>query len=248
MAGLSNLPFDTLMAALLTTEHVGAVVAIVLCAAGAVAAARLRPGGWTIAFCFGLAAVLLVVEVSWWAFVAVGGVPGSSLAYSLPLQLCDVTILIAAFALWTRQPLLVELTYFWGLAGSLQGLLTPDLPQHFPSYPYFQYYLAHGGVVVAALFLVAGLRLAPRPYAVIRVAGITVVYAALVGAVDLVTGANYMYLRAKPPAPTLLDAMGPWPWYIGAAALVAIVLLAALEAPVHASRVRVPTSARPTRT
>jgi hypothetical integral membrane protein (TIGR02206 family) len=164
-------------------------------------------------------------------FLLAGGQPGSTLAYSLPLQLCDVAIFVAAAALWARSRALAELTYFWGLAGTVQALLTPDLPQHFPSYPYFQYYIAHGGVVAAALVLVIGLGLHPRRWALAWVAAITVAYAALVGGVDLITGADYMYLRAKPPSPTLLDVLGPWPWYIVAAGFVAFALFVILDAP-----------------
>jgi len=131
----------------------------------------------------------------------------------------------------------VEVSYFWGLAGTIQALFTPDVPQHFPSYPYFQYYIAHGGVVAASLILVVGMRLHPRPWAVVRVAGLTIAYAALVGITDAVTGANYMYLRSKPPSPTLLDVLGPWPLYIFSATLIAFVLFAILDAPFALRRV-----------
>ncbi len=215
------------MSDLLALEHVFALVAIALSTALLVVAARRRPGPWLKV----LAAVLVVDEVSWWVFLLGGGQPGSQVALSLPLQLCDVAIFIAAAALWTRQQLLVEVTYFWGLAGTIQALLTPDLPQHFPSYPYLQYYIAHGGVVAAALILVVGLGQRPRRWAVAGVAGLTVAYAALVGFVDAVTGADYMYLRSKPPSATLLDFLGSWPWYILSAAVIAAFLFAILDAP-----------------
>ena len=215
------------MSDLLTPEHIVALVAIALSTALLVVAARRRPGSWLKV----LAAVLVVDEVSWWFFLLGGGQPGSQVALSLPLQLCDVAIFIAAAALWTRRQLVVEVTYFWGLAGTIQALLTPDLPQHFPSYPYFQYYIAHGGVVAAALVLVVGLGQRPRRWAVARVAGLTVAYAALVGFVDAVTGADYMYLRSKPPTATLLDFLGPWPWYILSASVIAAFLFAILDAP-----------------
>ena len=215
------------MSELLAPEHVLALLVIATSTVVLVVAARRAPGAWLRA----LAAVLVVDEVSWWVYLAAGGVPGSVLAQSLPLQLCDVAIFVAAAALWTRRPLLVEVTYFWGLAGTIQALLTPDLPQHFPSYPYFQYYIAHGGVVASALILVVGLRIHPRPWAVAKVAGLTLAYAAFVGLVDAVTGADYMYLRAKPPSATPLDLLGPWPWYIGGATLIAVALFAVLDAP-----------------
>ena len=226
------------MSELLSGEHVGALGAIAVATAALVVAARRQPGVWLRWF----AIVLLVDEVSWWVYLLAGGVPGLELRYSLPLQLCDVAIFIAAAALWSRNQLLVEMTYFWGLAGTIQALVTPDLPQHFPSYPYWQYYIAHGGVVAAALILVVGMRRHPRPWAVARVAGLTVAYAAFVAGVDLVTGANYMYLRAKPPTTTPLDAMGPWPVYVLVAALVGIVLFAILDAPFRLRRAAVRTA------
>src|SRR2546429_9338823 len=215
------------MSDLLAPEPGFALVAIALSTALLVVAARRRPGSWLKV----LAAVLVVDEVSWWFFLLGGGQPGSQVALSLPLQLCDVAIFIAAAALWTRRQLVVEVTYFWGLAGTVQALLTPELPQHFPTYPYFQYYIAHGGVVAVALILVIGLRLQPRPWSVVWVAGLTVAYAGFVGLVDAVTGANYMFLRGKPDVPTLLDDLGPWPWYILAASGVGTVLFALLDAP-----------------
>jgi hypothetical integral membrane protein (TIGR02206 family) len=217
---------------LFSAEHLGALAAIAACTAVFVSAARTKPGIWIKA----LAAVLVADEVSWWIFLVVGGEPGSQLAQSLPLQLCDLGIFVAAFALWFRIPWLVELTYFWGLAGSFQALLTPDLPQHFPTYPYFQYYLAHGGVVAAALLLVIGLGQYPRPRALLRVAGLSLAYATLIGFVDALTGANYMYLRSKPPSPTLLDILGPWPWYILSATAVGVLLFVVLDAPFRLRR------------
>lgn len=223
------------MSDLLAPEHAGALAVIVPAVAVMVVAARRRPGWWM----RGLAVVLVADEVSWWVYLVAGHDTGMTLVQSLPLQLCDVAIFVAAFALWTRNRLLVEVTYFWALAGTVQALLTPDLPQHFPSYPYFQYYIAHGGVVAAALMLVVGLRLHPRRLAVIRVAGLTLAYAAVVGLIDALTQSNYMYLRTKPPNGSLLDLLGPWPVYIFSAALLAAALFALLDAPFRIGR-RVP--------
>ena len=220
------------MTELLAPEHVGAIAVVAAAIALLVVAARRSPGAWLKV----MAGVLLIDEVSWWIYLLTGGVPGSRLAQSLPLQLCDVAIFVAAAALWTRNRLLVEVTWFWGLAGTLQALLTPDLPQHFPSYPYFQYYIAHGGVVGAALLLVVGMRLHPRPWSVVKVAGISLAYAAFVGLVDLITASDYMYLRSKPPSATLLDVLGPWPVYILSATAIGCILFAVLDAPFRIRR------------
>jgi uncharacterized membrane protein YwaF len=45
-----------------------------------------------------------------------------------------------------------------------------------------------------------------------------------------------MFLREKPEAASLLDLMGPWPWYILSGALLALALFAALDAPFRGRR------------
>jgi hypothetical integral membrane protein (TIGR02206 family) len=224
------------MTELLGAEHLGAVAVIALATAALVAAARLRPGPWTTTAARSVAVVLVGAEVAWWIYLVATRADRTELAYALPFQLCDAAIFLSALALWLRQQLLVEVTYFWGLAGTIQAIITPDLPQHFPTFPFIQYYVAHGGVVAAALFLVVGLGQWPRPRAILWVGAVTVAYAAFVGLLDAVTGANYMYLRAKPGSATVLDALGQWPWYIGSAGLVGIALFAILDAPFRVLR------------
>ena len=93
-----------------------------------------------------------------------------------------------------------------------------------------------GGALVAAVFLVVGRRIWPRPGAPVRAFLATLALTSFVGAVDVMTNANYMFLREKPAAGSLLNFMGPWPWYIGSAVLLAIVFLAVLYAPFWLAR------------
>jgi hypothetical integral membrane protein (TIGR02206 family) len=162
---------------------------------------------------------------------------GWSVQASLPLALCDVALVVAAAACWfPGQALLVELTYFWGLTGTLQAVLTPDLGVGFPHLEFFEFVVGHVGIVVAACYLVVGLRLVPRAGSVTRVFAITVAYAACLGAFDWLTGSNYMFLAAPPQSASLLSVLGPWPWYILSASAVALVMLVLLDAPFRRSR------------
>jgi hypothetical integral membrane protein (TIGR02206 family) len=199
-------------------------------------AARRHPGPWRIVTARAISLVLAADAVSYSVGLALEGT--WSPKTSLPLALCDVGVLVAAAACWWRVPLLVELTYFWGLAGTLQAVITPDLNVGFPHLVFFQYVVGHVGIVVAALFLVVGMGIAPRKGSVMRVFAITAGYTALVGIVDGVTGANYMFLRAPPGEWTLLRVLGPWPWYVVSAAGVAVVLLTMLDAPFWPERRR----------
>jgi hypothetical integral membrane protein (TIGR02206 family) len=221
-------------------------LSVILAAAGCVvvcAAARRWPGRWRILMARAIGFVLLADAVSYTIAVAVNGT--WSPKTSLPLALCNVGVVVAAMACWWRSALLVELTYFWGLAGTLQGIVTPDLNVGYPHLVFFQYVAGHLGIVMAALFLVVGMRIVPRPCAVLHVFAITVVYTALVGLGDAITGANYMFLRQPPGEWTLLRLLGPWPWYLLSATGVALILLTLLDAPFWPGRRRAADGAIP---
>jgi hypothetical integral membrane protein (TIGR02206 family) len=148
-----------------------------------------------------------------------------------------VALVVAAVACWSPQwSLGVELTYFWGLAGTLQAVLTPDLDAGFPQLEFFLFVVGHLGIVIAALYLVVGLQRVPRRGSVARVFAITVAYASFVGVFNWLTGANYMYLTAPPENPSLLSLLGPWPWYLLSATAVALVLFVLLDAPFRGGR------------
>ena len=220
----------------MSTEHVLPVALLVVVAVLVCVAARRAPGRGIDAVAAIIALTLVVAELSWQPYVVANRT--WSAAASLPVQLCDVAGFVAAAALLWRQLVLVEVAYFWGLGGTLQAVLTPDLKDHFPSFPYLQFYVTHDLVILAALFLVFGLALRPRPGAVRRIFVLTVAFAIVVGSIDLATGGNYMYLRQVPVSGSLLDLMGPWPWYIAAGAVLTLVVLAILDAPFRLSRLR----------
>ncbi len=175
---------------------------------------------------------LAVVIVAGWAgeHVAEVAVGSWALDYSLPLQLTDAVSLAAIVALLTRRRLFVEMTYFWAFSASLQATLTPDLAETFPSVFYLTYFGYHLGAIVAACLLVFGCRLYPRRRAIWRVYLLTLAFTAIAGLGDVITGGNYMYLRAKPVHSSLLNAMGPWPLYIVSGAALGLVMFLALNA------------------
>ena len=137
-----------------------------------------------------------------------------SLQRTLPIQLCDVASLVAVYALWSHRRWAVALTYYWGLTLTTQAIITPDLATPFPEPVFFLYWGMHLMVVWAAIYLTWGRGLAPdwRGYATSVAA--TAAWAAAVFAVNLGLDTNYGYLNAKPRAASILDLLGPWPWYV----------------------------------
>lgn len=213
---------------LLSADHLGALAALAALGAALLVLARVAPGAWLVPTSRAVAVVVLAAYVTDHAVAAARGI--WTVRLYLPLHLSDAATLVAVAALWSARPALVELTWFWGLTGALQATLTPDLGHVFPDVLYLTYFVTHGGVVLAALLLVAGRGIAPRPGAALRAFAATVALAAAAAVGCLATGGNYMFLRRKPPD-SLLDLLGPWPLYIAGAGLVAAAMFALLAAP-----------------
>jgi hypothetical integral membrane protein (TIGR02206 family) len=122
-----------------------------------------------------------------------------------------------------------------GIPAASQVLITPALGIYgFPHILFFQIFISHGGIVVAALYLTLVEQMRPRSWrAVWRVAVWATLYAVAIFFLNQVLGSNYLFLAYKPPAVTLLDYLGPWPFYFLSMELIGIVLLVLLYLPFH---------------
>ena len=58
-------------------------------------------------------------------------------------------------------------------------------------------------------------------------------YMVLAGAVNWLAGTNFGYLSHKPAVPTLLDHLGPWPYYLIWYEVIALVVLPLLYLPFY---------------
>ncbi len=217
-------------------EHWVPLVVVGPAIVAVLALAQLRPGPWILTGAKVLAIGTLLAEFCWWGAAIVEH--RWYLKYNLPLHLCEFGSFLLAGALWSRRRLLVEISYFWGVGGTLQGLFTPDIPSHFPYFVYFQYYVEHGFIVLGAFYLVIAMRIFPAPGAVLRVSTFTAAYAVVVGLVDYVTGGNYLFLRRIPSTGTLFDYLGPWPWYIVSCTILAVLIFTLLYLPFRSSNRR----------
>jgi hypothetical integral membrane protein (TIGR02206 family) len=154
----------------------------------------------------------------------------------LPLNLCNLMVFASAWTLVSKNQVGYEFIYLLGIPAASQVLITPALgPYGFPHVLFFQIFISHGGVVLAALYLTLGEGMRPRSWqSVWRVAGWAILYALVIFWLNRVLGSNYLFLAYKPPAATLLDYLGPWPWYILGMVIIGLVLVTALYCPFHA--------------
>jgi hypothetical integral membrane protein (TIGR02206 family) len=208
-----------------------AIAAACVALPGVLQSGRLRPRPVRLLLGWGLA----INEAVWWTFRYWH--EGWRFPHNLPLQLCDAMVWTAAIACLTLWRPAVEFGWFAGIAGAGMALLTPDLWSPWPSYPAVYFFVAHGGIVVAAAALVGG-RIRPLERgAVWRAFSVLIAFASFVGAFNAVFGTNYMYLCRKPGSASLLDRLGPWPLYLVAGAAVTLAIFWVLWLPVRPVRV-----------
>ncbi len=210
--------------------HLGTLLGIVLVAAVLVRLARGGNHPHLLRVCeLGLAGSLLLTQPAEAAVSLMWG--GATLENFLPLHLCDVAALAGATALVFHWRQGGELLYFWGLAGTLNGAITPALKFDFPHPAFLAFFLLHGGVIVAAIYWVAGRRQWPQPGAVTRAMLWSTAYVTLAGTVNWLSGTNFGFLAHKPDTASLFDVLGPWPWYVAVLFLVATALFSLLYLP-----------------
>jgi len=152
-----------------------------------------------------LAAMLLVNYLGYEIYVA--ATVGLELKKVLPFQLCDWAMVAIVVALLTGRNRWLEVAYFWGIGGTLQAIITPDLKFAFPDIRFLTFFVAHCGIVVAIAFMMVINRFRPHWFSIVRVFAWSELYFVLTITVDLITGENYGYLLHKPAAASLLDAL-----------------------------------------
>lgn len=172
----------------------------------------------------------------------------------LPFQLCDWTMIAVVIACvrcggtavafahrrdgmapvrpGVRGERWLEVIYFWGIGGSLQAVLTPDLRFTFPDYRFVTFFIDHCGIVIGTAYLMLTRRFRPTLASIGRTWLWSIAYLVVTLAIDRVTGVNYGFLLHKPEAFSILSYLSDWrPAYIFELNLLALVFFAILYAP-----------------
>jgi hypothetical integral membrane protein (TIGR02206 family) len=178
---------------------------------------------------YGIWITLYVVEVSWHVWILSVGT--WTIQQHLPLWVCSALIWLSPLVLIKKNQIAYEFMYFFGLAGALQALLTPDLGSYnFPHYRFFQVFITHGLLFITALYMTAVEKMRPTWRSLVRVLISMNIYWLLV-VVNVLIGSNYLYTTGKLDTPSLLDVLGPYPWYLLVIEGIGIVLCCLLMLP-----------------
>jgi hypothetical integral membrane protein (TIGR02206 family) len=133
---------------------------------------------------------------------------------SLPLELCSISLWVTVVLLLSGNRKLIDWVFFAGIGGALQAYFTPVLDMDFPHFRFFHFFYTHAGIILTALYFVWMKGYRPTFKGVLR----TMLYLngllPLILFINYLTNGNYMFLSEKPDSGSLLDILGPYPWYI----------------------------------
>jgi hypothetical integral membrane protein (TIGR02206 family) len=177
-----------------------------------------------------LSAVLILNYLAYLIFIRSQGVV--DWRDMLPMQMCDWGIAVVIVAMWTGRQRWFEVAYFWGIGGTLQAVLTPNLRYGFPDWRFISFFTSHCGIIIGVVFLMLTRRYRPYPMSIVRVWLWTEFYFVITLIVDQLTGSNYGFLLHKPEAFSILSFLSDsWPLYLLQLHGVALVFFLALYAP-----------------
>lgn len=179
---------------------------------------------------FAFAAFIIFQQTSLYIWYTIAG--EWSVEVTLPIQLCDLSVFLSITVLLTRQQILSELLYFWGLGGATQAILTPDIGNYtWPHFVFYQFFISHGVILLTCIYMIAVEKFRPSKWSVLRTFIITNLYGILILFVNHLTGGNYLFLSRKPSGGSLLDLLGPWPWYLLSLDAVALAMFTLMYLP-----------------
>ena len=132
----------------------------------------------------------------------------------LPLYLCSLIALLIPVFTYYRKFWMYEILLFWIIAGTIQGVITPDILEGFPTFDYFRYWTVHLGLLTIIFYATFVLNLRPKFKSVFKSFFALQVYVVFIMIINYALKANYFYLNEKPKSASVLGFFGEWPFYI----------------------------------
>lgn len=160
----------------------------------------------------GAAISLIVIEITYHIWMIVNH--SWRLKHSIPLELCNISLILCVLLLLTRKKIIFEILFFTAVLGATQAIVTPALNYGFPHFRFFHFFYAHMMVVWVTLYYTWAKGYHPTFFSVLKLIVFLNILLPVILIVNKATGGNYWFLRHKPEGPSLLDALGPYPWYI----------------------------------
>lgn len=151
----------------------------------------------------------------------------------IPIHMCNLSTIFIGIFLLTEKRLFFEVSFFWGIGGGINALLTPDVPKAFPDPQYILFFFGHGLLIVAIVFACLSLKNRPTLASVKNGIIFSLVTLPVIYLINKIVGppANYWYLGVKPVGESLLDFFPDPPVHIPVLIFLGIIVFSLIYSP-----------------
>ncbi|NHC18911.1 TIGR02206 family membrane protein [Bacillus sp. MM2020_4] len=160
----------------------------------------------------GIAISLLLIETTYHTWMLING--SWNVSHAIPLELCSISLILTVFLLLTRKKVIYEILLFTALLGASQAIFTPLLNYDFPHFRFFHFFYTHLIIIWVPLYFTWAKGYRPTIWSVVKLFIFLNVLMPIIMFINKLVGGNYMFLSHKPDSASLLDVLGPYPWYI----------------------------------
>ncbi|EKN70611.1 hypothetical protein BABA_04189 [Neobacillus bataviensis LMG 21833] len=160
----------------------------------------------------GIAISLILIEVTYHFWMLING--SWNVSHAIPLELCSISLILTVILLLTRKKIIYEILLFTALLGASQALFTPLLNYDFPHFRFFHFFYTHLMIIWVPLYFTWAKGYRPTIWSVFKLFIFLNILMPIIIVINKLVGGNYMFLSHKPDSASLLDVLGPYPWYI----------------------------------
>lgn len=174
----------------------------------------------------GVAISLLIFEIAYQFWLVL--TENWHVSHALPLELSNISVLLVIILLLTRNKLVFEIVFLVGIGGALQAIFTPVLNYGFPHFRFIHFFYTHMLVIWVVFYFMWCKGYLITLFSVVKAMIFMNILLPFIYLANVLVEGNYWFIITKPSGGSLLDYLGPHPWYIlgmEAAALVFFLLL-----------------------
>ena len=151
----------------------------------------------------------------------------------IPIHMCNLSTLFIGIFLLTEKRIFFEVSFFWGIGGGFNALLTPDIPKTFPDPQFILFFIGHGLLIIAIAYACLALKNRPTLSSVKNGIYVSILILPIIYIVNMILGspANYWYLGTKPIGESILDLFPEPPLHIPLLIIVGVILFFIIYSP-----------------
>lgn len=139
----------------------------------------------------------------------------NSLTGLFSVHISSMSVFLSIVVLIKFNQKIFDVLFYWALILVPQAIITPGIYRYgFPHLRFFHIFIIHFLVIYAVLYLIIIENKRLSQFSLKRALISTHLYGLFVFIINVIFDTNYMFIAKKSSLPSLIEYLGPWPYYI----------------------------------